>query len=117
MKTGSLTRRQGEYFESPLAEPPNSNADKTELRQDGGWFQQLQWFIRETKMTKKLDLHIEDLEERIAPNLLLPSGQNIFGGGNLPNGEPHPGFDPTTGRFGPWNAHFNADPIDCTECP
>lgn len=59
-------------------------------------------------MTKKLDLIIEDLEDRIAPALILPNGDIIFGGMLLPNsatthpavadGMSSPGFP------GPWNA-------------
>ena len=62
-------------------------------------------------MPGKLKLEIEDLEERIAPGLLLPNGEVMFGNFLLPNGDPHPvgplGGD-NSGFPGPWNAvnHF-----------
>ena len=40
-------------------------------------------------MTKKLSLQIEDLEDRIAPSIILPNGNEIFAG-DLLQGELHP---------------------------
>ena len=58
-------------------------------------------------MPRKLKLEVEDLERRIAPGLLLPNGEVIFGNFMLPNGDPHPvgphGGD-NSGFPGPWNA-------------
>ncbi len=65
-------------------------------------------------MTKKLDLHIEDLEDRIAPALLLPNGTTLFSQMMVPNGD---SLFPTLERFGedvlgPWNAHIHSPAID-----
>lgn len=81
-------------------------------------------------MTKKLTLKIEDLEDRIAPALLLPNGDLIFSNfDNAAPGDLHPSFGrdgaayaATTdyngpivlGGFneGPWSATVVAPPID-----
>lgn len=42
-------------------------------------------------MTKKLTLQIEDLEDRIAPSLILPNGNEMFAD-DLLHGELHPGL-------------------------
>ena len=82
---------------------------------------------------------IVKLEDRITPNLSLPSGQVVFEG--FDNQAPqayHPqcfrsataiettaglaGINPTIqaapefGNEGPWSAHYMSDQIDCTEC-
>lgn len=62
-------------------------------------------------MTKILRLNIEDLEDRIAPALILPNGDIVFSGFMLPHGNaPHPAIADgmsSPGFPGPWNAAAN----------
>ena len=51
-------------------------------------------------MTKKLSLKIEDLEDRIAPGLILPNGMVIFSGADNPS----PQFDLHPSFFRSWTA-------------
>jgi hypothetical protein len=90
------------------------------------------------KPQKKRRFSIEKLEERITPDLTLPSGGMVFA--NFDNPAPgtyHPNFyrsgtaiettsglagtNPTIvnvpyGNEGPWSAHYLSDQIDCTAC-
>ena len=80
-------------------------------------------------MTKKLSLKIEDLEDRIAPGLLLPNDMVIFSGADnpSPNFDFHPNFfrsptavEATTGYNGPSSIHnpeanFNHGPWSATD--
>ncbi len=62
-------------------------------------------------MTKKLSLQIEDLEDRIAPALVLPNDMVIFADFDNPApGEFHPAFAHSPAE-GPWQAHFNSPVI------
>lgn len=81
-------------------------------------------------MVKKLNLKIEDLEDRIAPALVLPNDMVIFSGFDNPApGDFHPALtardatalDATTGNGpsvsgfgneGPWSATVVSDEID-----
>ena len=79
-------------------------------------------------MTKKLSLQIEDLEDRIAPALVLPNDMVVFADFDNPApGALHPSFDradaayaatdgyngPTIAGFneGPWSAHIASPEI------
>lgn len=62
-------------------------------------------------MTKKLTLQIEDLEDRIAPALILPNGMPMFlGFDNAAPGPLHPALangveeHSNFNGFGPWSA-------------
>ena len=90
------------------------------------------------KPRKKGRFSIKKLEERIAPNLTLPSGQVVFEGFDNQGPQPYhsnfyrsgtaiettaglAGTNPTIqnvayGQEGPWAAHFMSDRIGCTEC-
>ena len=70
-------------------------------------------------MTKKLSLKIEDLEDRIAPALLLPNDMLMFSGfDNAAPGPLHPALMNGVGEHsnghaaGPWSAAFNSPVID-----
>lgn len=75
-------------------------------------------------MTKKLDLHIEDLEDRIAPALVLPNDMLIFSGFDNPApGDFHPALtaradaahEATDGYNGPnFNGGGNEGPWGAT---
>lgn len=76
-------------------------------------------------MTMKLNLTIEDLEDRIAPDLLLPNGNTIFVDHDNPApGDCHPSLENEANvssnwhGWGPWSAtdFFRGDghPIEYT---
>jgi hypothetical protein len=59
---------------------------------------------------KKLSLKVEDLEEKIAPVLMLPNGNEVFVGEDNPAPfDKHPSIDsevPGQGAPGPWVTHL-----------
>lgn len=61
-------------------------------------------------MTKKLTLQIEDLEDRIAPSLILPNGNELFAGDML-HGELHPALTARDGAA--VEATFGHGPVFC----
>jgi hypothetical protein len=61
-------------------------------------------------MTKKLSLTVEDLEDRIAPSLILPNGKEMFVDDML-HGDLHPGL--FTRSDAAAEATFGHGPIFC----
>ena len=59
----------------------------------------------ETRIADSFILSETEMDSVTGLGILLPNGNVVFGGNNLPNGNPHPALVKGVPTQGPWQAH------------